>query len=108
MADKFIIVGETDKKQCETCNQFFDPQDMNSPNGEYLEACEARTRNSGPFPEDLPPSAKFHPHTFCSEECEQDACDQVRLGHIELQRMVEEGEIEDTPSLDMEPRSYSL
>ena len=110
--ETFVAIGsDADKTppQCEVCNQYFDPQDMNSPNGEYLEACEARTKNHGPFPANLPKSAETNPYTFCSEDCEQEACDEVQLGRSERQRMYEEGEIEDTPRLDIDRLgSYGL
>lgn len=96
----FIIINETEKSQCEVCNEFFDPQEADSPNGEYHELCEMRAEANGPFPTDLPKSAKINPYVFCSRDCEEEACDQVRVGRMEFRRMVEEGEIEDTPCLD--------
>jgi hypothetical protein len=107
MADKAIIVN--DLSWCEVCNQSFNPTDPDSPNGEYFESCEDRTAKHGPFPPDLPQIAVRNPHAFCSAECEQEACDEVRLGRIEMQRMYQEGEIEDTPRLDMDSLgSYSI
>jgi hypothetical protein len=90
MAGTVIIVNET--SWCETCNQPF------APTSDYHIACEARVKNSGPFPPYLPKFAETNPHVFCSEECEQDACDQVQVGRLEFNRLVQEGEIEvDTP-----------
>src|SRR5574337_615630 len=102
MAQNVIVVGEDTIKQCEMCNKFYDPQDSNSPDSDYYRACELRVRMAGPFPADLPQHAATHPHVFCSEDCEQEACDEVRLGHIELDRLIAEGDIEDTPRLDIE------
>lgn len=107
MAEKTFIVNDT--SWCEVCNQPFNPFDMNSPNGEYLESCEARSKNNGPFPADLPKSFQSNPHACCSLDCEQSACDDVRVSRIEHTRMVQEGVIEDTPSLESDRLgSYSL
>jgi hypothetical protein len=91
------LFGATEPQlpQCEVCDEFFNPFDMQSSNGEYLESCEDRTKRNGPFPQYLPKHAQSHPYTFCSEDCEREAIDQVIDGMREYRRQVEEGEIED-------------
>src|SRR5208282_835918 len=100
-----VVVGE-EKSLCHTCHSLFAPWDMESPNGEYLESCEARTKSSGTFPKHLPTFAKNDPHAFCSAECEQDAVDANALDAIEMSRMAQDG-IFETPELEISLGSYA-
>jgi hypothetical protein len=101
-----MVVGE-EKSLCHSCHGFFDPYDMQSPNGEYLESCEARTKSGGPFPKDLPRFAEHDPHAFCSAPCEQDAIDLTCVDRTEFQRMAQDGVFE-TPELEISLGSYAL
>jgi hypothetical protein len=100
-----FVVGEDEKPACHSCHVFFDPYDMQSPNGEYLESCEARTL-SGNFPKHLPEFAKKNPHAFCSAQCEQDAIDLNALEAIEISRMAQHGEFDEFP-MSVELGSYA-
>lgn len=100
-----VVVGE-EKSLCHACHSLFDPFDMQSANGEYLESCEARTKSVGPFPKHLPTFAKNDPHAFCSAQCEQDAVDENALDAIETSRMAQDG-IFETPELEISLGSYA-
>jgi len=100
-----IVVGE-ELSLCHACHAMFAAWDMRSENGEYLEACEARTKSNGPFPKHLPSFAKNDPHAFCSSQCEQDAVDANALDAIELQRTAQDG-IFETPELQITLGSYA-
>ena len=90
MGSNFHVIGrDKTPPQCGVCNEFFDPKDAESTNGEYFEACEGRTKTAGPFPADLPLSAQSNPYAFCSVDCEQQACEQVGRW-----RMFEAGELD--------------
>ena len=104
--EAIFVVGEDTKPACHTCHDFFDPYDMQSPNGEYLENCEARTL-SGRFPKNLPEFAKKNPHAFCSAQCEQDAIDQTAVAVIELNRLAESGEFDEFPTFDQQLGNYA-
>lgn len=91
--------------KCATCFVSFDAFDMESPNGEYLESCEARTK-SGVFPADLPKFAQKNPHAFCSADCEQEATDNETINRIEDQRLVAAG-VYETPELEIGIGSYA-
>jgi len=97
-ADEQVLVVGEENPMCHTCHVVFVPQDMASPNGEYLENCEARTKSGGPFPADLPRFAERNPYAFCSEPCEQDAIDLVCVTRIEDERLMQD--YIDTPSLE--------
>jgi len=100
-----VVVGE-EKSLCHECHALFEPWDMQSPNGEYLESCEARTKSGGPFPKHLPTFAKNDPHAFCSAQCEQDAVDANAIDAIEMSRMAQDG-IFETPELEISLGSYA-
>jgi hypothetical protein len=105
-AEAVMVVGE-EKSLCHTCHALFDPYDMRSPNGEYLESCEARTTSGRSFPKHLPEFAKADPHAFCSADCEQESIDGNALDEIETQRMAECGMFDEVPHLDHTLGSYA-
>ncbi len=100
-----LVVGE-EKSLCHECHTLFAPWDMQSPNGEYLESCEARVKSVGPFPKHLPTFAKNDAHAFCSAQCEQDAVDANTLDAIEAGREAQDG-IFETPELQVSLGSYA-
>lgn len=101
MADTFVI-GRDEKPKCHTCHSFFDPYDMDSSNGEYIESCESRTE----FPKYLPKFAQNNPYAFCSADCEQEAIDNNAVETMELEHCLDNC---DTPSLNMDYLgSYTL
>jgi hypothetical protein len=87
---------------CEFCNKEFNPNNLESSNGEYHERREFEFDHGKKFPWQKKQGS--HPYTFCSDECERESVDDYRIGMCELRDAIAHGDYpDDTEDLGPDP-----